>query len=74
VKVYVLISSANPNASARSAYSRIKGELEDAVEELGFEWTVFVRLGLILGAREDSRPSTATMRSVYSYFLRRRFQ
>lgn len=68
VRVYVLISSANPRSSSRAAYSRMKGELEDAVEKLGFEWTAFVRPGLILGKREERRVGTDAMGDAYFYF------
>ncbi|KAH8805288.1 hypothetical protein F5884DRAFT_443703 [Xylogone sp. PMI_703] len=67
IKVYVLISSANPNSKSRSEYSRMKGELEEAIEGLKFEHTVFINPGLIVGAREDSRPAEATMRGIAKF-------
>jgi len=36
-------------------YSRFKGELEDAVKEIGFETTILLKSGLILGARNERR-------------------
>lgn len=43
---------------------KMKGELEDAVQELGFERTVIMRPGLIVGVREDSRPPEAGLRKL----------
>ena len=34
----------------------MKGDVEEAVKELGFEHTVILRPGLLIGPREDSRP------------------
>lgn len=46
------------------AYIRMKGELEDAVTALGFEHTVIVRPGLIVGDRSESRPAEWAIRKV----------
>jgi uncharacterized protein YbjT (DUF2867 family) len=62
VKVYVLISSGGVSTSSLFAYSRMKAELEEAVKELGFEHTVLLRPGLILGTREESRPPEFVLR------------
>ncbi|KAI9712465.1 MAG: hypothetical protein M1812_006880 [Candelaria pacifica] len=64
VKVYVLISAAATSTGAIFAYSRMKAELEDAVKALGFEHTVVIKPGLLVGDREDSRPAEATLKSV----------
>lgn len=56
VRVYVLISSAAVNSKSYMPYSKMKGELEEAITEIGFEKTVFVKPGLIVGSRKDSRP------------------
>ncbi|RDW85772.1 hypothetical protein BP5796_04097 [Coleophoma crateriformis] len=55
VKVYVLISTSGASSTSRMAYPKMKGELEDAVKSLGFDNTVIVRPGLIVGAREEFR-------------------
>ena len=39
----------------------MKGELEDAVTGLGFEKTVFVKPGMIIGNRETSKPLDGVM-------------
>ncbi|KAK6581342.1 hypothetical protein PZA11_006033 [Diplocarpon coronariae] len=64
VKVYVLISTSGANPHAYVPYSKMKGELEEAVKELGFEHTVILRPGLLVGSREESRPAEALFRSV----------
>lgn len=57
VKVYVLISASGATTSSMFPYVRMKAETEEAIENLGFEHTVFVRPGLIVGPRPDSRPA-----------------
>ena len=63
-KVYVLISAQTASTSARFAYSKMKGQLEEDVKALGFESTVIIRPGLIGGEREESRPSEAAVRKI----------
>ncbi|RPA96630.1 hypothetical protein L873DRAFT_1204327 [Choiromyces venosus 120613-1] len=55
VKTYVLISAASADSASRFPYMKMKGELEDAVIELGFEKTAILRPGLIVGSREKTR-------------------
>jgi len=42
----------------------MKGELEDSVKELGFEHTVILRPGLLVGERSESRFAEAVFRKV----------
>ena len=62
VDIYVLISAGGASSKSSIAYSRMKGELEDAVMALGFPHTVILRPGLIVGDRNDSRPAEAIFR------------
>lgn len=64
VKHYVLISSSGANPNSWLAYPRMKGELEVAVSALPFEKVVILRPGLIVGAREESRPPEYAARVV----------
>ncbi|KAI5201398.1 NAD dependent epimerase/dehydratase family protein-like protein [Aureobasidium subglaciale] len=64
---YVLVSTSGANASSFLAYPKMKGELEEAVKELGFEHTVILRPGLIVGEREDSRPPEFAIRKVAAW-------
>lgn len=63
-KVYVLISSSGASAGSRIAYSKMKGEIEDHIKELGFDQMVILRPGLIAGNREESRMGEAVIRKV----------
>lgn len=68
VKVYVLISSTSANSKSMVPYSKMKGELEDSVNALGFDHTVILRPGLIVGGREDSRPAEFAVRKLAGLF------
>lgn len=46
----------------------MKGELENSVKELGFDTTVILRPGLILGDRNESRPAEWAVRKVAGLF------
>lgn len=56
-KTFVLISSAGADAKSNLGYSRMKGEIEDHIKELSFDHTIILRPGLLLGPRQESRPS-----------------
>jgi uncharacterized protein YbjT (DUF2867 family) len=55
VPVYVLVSSSGANPRSRIFYSRMKGELEDAVRKLNFSSTSLIRPGLLAGQRQEER-------------------
>jgi len=59
VQVYVLISVFGATPGSSNAYSRMKGDLEEAVKKLDFAHLVILRPGLIIGSRNDSRPPEA---------------
>ncbi|NIR45046.1 MAG: NAD(P)H-binding protein [Gemmatimonadetes bacterium] len=52
---YLLVSSAGADPDSRIFYSRMKGELEEAVEELSFESIVIFRPSVLAGEREETR-------------------
>lgn len=56
VKKYSLVSSAGAEYQSRMFYSRLKGELDDAVKELPFEVTTVLRPSILAGERNESRP------------------
>lgn len=68
VKTYVLISSGGASSTSRFPYLQMKGELEDAVTALGFDKTVILRPGLIVGGREKSRMVEQPMHYVANFF------
>lgn len=63
-KVYVLISSAGVSKTSMLPYSKLKAELDEAVSDLGFDKTVLVKPGLIVGQRADRRTAEAVLRTV----------
>jgi len=64
INTYVLISVVGATPGASNAYSRMKGDLEEAVKKLEFPHLVILRPGLIVGSRKDSRPPEAFARGV----------
>lgn len=48
-------------------YSKMKGELDEAVQNLGFEKTVLVKPGLIVGKREDFRGAEWALRTIAQF-------
>ena len=64
VRVYVLISSDAVSRNSIFPYGRMKAELEDAVKELNFPYTVILKPGLLVGTRSDSRPAEAVLRGI----------
>ena len=55
VSKYVLISSAGADSKSKIFYSKIKGELEDAVQSLPFEVISILRPGQLDGNRSEKR-------------------
>jgi uncharacterized protein YbjT (DUF2867 family) len=55
VKAYALCSSASANPRSAMFYSRIKGELDRDVQQLGFERVRIMRPSLLGGSRENAR-------------------
>lgn len=52
---YVLVSSTGANSTSRVFYSRIKGELEEAITALPFQKIRILRPSILLGDREEFR-------------------
>jgi len=70
VKKYVLVSSIGASSGSRFPYMKMKGELEDAVIELGFDHTIILRPGALVGERkEDKGFLNNLMASVTSKFI-----
>ena len=55
VKAYALCSASSANPASRLFYSRIKGELDRDVQQLGFERVRIMRPSLLGGDRESAR-------------------
>jgi uncharacterized protein YbjT (DUF2867 family) len=56
IPVYILISSAGASPKSAVFYSRIKGELDEAVKKLEFQKIVILRPSILAGDREKKRP------------------
>jgi nucleoside-diphosphate-sugar epimerase len=54
-KKYVLISSLGSSATSVFPYLKMKGQLEENVLKLGFEQTIIVRPGALLGERTEDK-------------------
>ncbi len=55
----VLVSSVGASRQSGTFYLRVKGEIEDALEAMGFERLDIIQPGLLLGERVERRPGEA---------------
>jgi uncharacterized protein YbjT (DUF2867 family) len=55
IENYVLVSSVGANPKSNIFYSRIKGELDEAVAKLGFKTLAILRPSSLTGDREETR-------------------
>ena len=55
IENYVLVSSMSANSKSKLFYSRMKGELDDAVSEIWFKKLSILRPGPLTGDRENKR-------------------
>lgn len=55
----IVVSSVGASRQSGNFYLRVKGEIEDAFEAMGFERLDFIRPGLLLGERQSRRPAEA---------------
>jgi len=53
----VLVSSVGASRQSGNFYLRVKGEVEDAVEKIGFTRLDLIQSGLLLGERNERRPA-----------------
>jgi uncharacterized protein YbjT (DUF2867 family) len=60
----VLVSSVGASRQSGNFYLRVKGEVEDALERLGFERVDLVQPGLLLGERSERRPAERLMQAL----------
>jgi uncharacterized protein YbjT (DUF2867 family) len=52
----VLVSSVGANSKSNNFYLKLKGEVEDAVKEVGLESVHIMRPSMLLGDRKEFRP------------------
>jgi HIM1 len=67
VNTFVLVSTSGANSSSMIPYSKMKGELEEQVQKIGFRYVVILRPGLIVGHRTDSRPAEYVIRQIATF-------
>lgn len=70
VGAYLLVSSMGANSRSSIFYSRMKGELEQAVAKLPFQKTVIFRPSILEGQRLENRPGEKIGLAI-SHFLTR---
>ena len=56
-RTMILISSTGANSKSNIFYSRVKGLLEESLEEIGFEELHILRPSVLLGKRNETRPA-----------------
>lgn len=77
VRATVLLSAYGASAKSRLFYSRIKGQLEEAIEALGFEQYIIFRPGLLLRkdtGRFGEKLSAGILKALNSIGLIRKFK
>ena len=52
-----LVSSVGANANSSNFYLKIKGEVEEGIQSMGFEQCFIYRPSMLIGARNESRPA-----------------
>jgi len=55
VKHFIVVSSLGADPSSNNFYLKTKGEMEEAVKQLDFEYSGFLRPSLLLGNRKEFR-------------------
>lgn len=70
VGAYLLVSSMGANAKSSVFYSRLKGELEEAVAKLPFKKEVIFRPSILEGDRKEKRPAESIGLAVTHFFTR----
>jgi uncharacterized protein YbjT (DUF2867 family) len=58
-KTFILLSSIGADKKSMVLYSKVKGEVEDAISKLGYGKVIILRPSILLGERTESRPGEA---------------
>ena len=62
---FALVSSLGADPHSRFAYTRLKGELESGLQQLGFPSLTIVRPSMLVGPRADERAGEGTVTSIF---------
>ena len=65
---YLIISSLGANKKSPIYYSRVKGEIEEAISKVGYATVHIMRPSLLLGVRDEKRQGEETARLFYRVF------
>lgn len=65
---FLLVSAVGADARSRIFYSRVKGELEDAVRAVGYTSVTIARPSVLVGAREELRVGELVMKQLAPLF------
>jgi uncharacterized protein YbjT (DUF2867 family) len=72
VEKFLIITAMGANSSSKVFYSRVKGEVEDAIKKVGISSLHFFRPSLLLGKRQEFRFGehfASILSPIYSFFL-----
>jgi uncharacterized protein YbjT (DUF2867 family) len=67
-KKLIVVSASGADANSKIFYSRVKGETEKALKDLGLHSLVILRPGLLLGDREEKRTAEKMSIRAFSVF------
>lgn len=67
-KKFILVSSIGADAKSSVFYSRMKGELEEALKKLRYDWLFIFRPSILLGDRKEKRTGEQIGRFVAEKF------
>lgn len=74
---FILVSSLGANPSSKVFYNRIKGEVEQAVSNLGYKSVSIFRPSILLGKRKEFRLGEAVGKSfmqMFSFMLPKKYE
>lgn len=58
-KKFVLVSSIGANAQSMAFYTQVKGQLEDALRQMGYQSVIIFRPSILMGDRNEKRTGEA---------------
>ncbi|HEV8515709.1 MAG TPA: NAD-dependent epimerase/dehydratase family protein [Cyclobacteriaceae bacterium] len=67
-KKFMLVSSLGANKNSGVFYNKVKGEVEGAIEQVGFETFHILRPSLLLGPRKEERAGEDAAKFFYKIF------
>lgn len=77
VRQYLLVSSVGADTKSSNFYLRTKGELEEKIQELGFEHFVAARPSFLLGERQEFRLGEKVgivLAQIFAFLIPRRYR